>query len=91
MRERRKEGRKLTSRYFVVVVLCAQLCPTPCDPVDCSPPGSSVHGVLQARVLEGLAIPFCRGSSQPWGRTRVSCVSCIGRWALYLCATWEAL
>ena len=38
---------------------------TPCDPTDCSPPGSSVHGILQARVLEWVAFPFYRGSSQP--------------------------
>ena len=44
-------------------VLAAQSCPTLCDPVDCSPPGSSVHGILQARILEWVAIPFSRGSS----------------------------
>ena len=49
-----------------VKVLVAQSCPTLCDPVDCSPPGSSVHGTLQARTLEWGAIPFSRGSSQPW-------------------------
>ena len=38
----------------------AQLCPTLCDPVDCSPPGSSVHGILQARILEWVAISFSR-------------------------------
>ena len=42
-----------------------QSCPTLCDPMDCSPPGSSVHGILQARLLEWVAIPFCRGSSPP--------------------------
>ena len=42
----------------------AQLCPTLCDPVDCSPPGSSAHGILQARILEWVAISFSRGSSQ---------------------------
>ena len=41
-----------------------QLCLTLCDPMDCSPPGSSVHGILQARTLEWMAIPFSRGSSQ---------------------------
>ena len=41
-----------------------QLCPTLCDPVDCSLPGSSVHGILQARVLEWVATSFSRGSSQ---------------------------
>ena len=46
-------------------VLVAQSCPTLCDPMDCSPPGSSVHGILQARILEWGAISFSRGSSQP--------------------------
>ena len=45
---------------------------TLCDPVDCSPPGSSVHGILQARILEWVAIPFSRRSSQPRDRTQVS-------------------
>ena len=47
--------------------------------MDCSPPGTSVHGILQARILEWIAIPFPRGSSRPRDRTRVSCVSCIGK------------
>ena len=42
-----------------------QLCPTLCEPVDCSPPGSSVHGILQARILEWVTISFSRGSSNP--------------------------
>ena len=46
--------------------------PTLCDPVDCSPPGSSIHGILQARILEWVAISFSRGSSQPRDQTRVS-------------------
>ena len=46
-------------------VKVAQSCPTVCDSVDRSPPGSSVHGILQARILEWVAIPFCRGTSQP--------------------------
>ena len=50
------------------------------DPVDCNPPGSSVHGISQARVLEWVAISFSRGYSPPRGRT---CVSCIGRRVLY--------
>ena len=41
----------------------AQSCPTLCDPMDCSPPCSSVHGILQARILEWVAISFSRGSS----------------------------
>ena len=53
----------------------AQSCPTLCDPVDCSPPGSSVHGILQARILEWVAISFSRGSSQPRDWTQVSCIA----------------
>ena len=44
-------------------VLSHQSCPTLCNPMDCSPPGSSVHGILQARILEWVAISFFRGSS----------------------------
>ena len=53
-------------------VSVTQLCPTLCDPMDCSPPGSSVHGVLQARILEWVAISFSRGSSWPRDWTWVS-------------------
>ena len=53
----------------------AKSCPTLCDPVDCSPPGSSVHGILQARILGWVAISFSRGSSRPRDRTRVSCLA----------------
>ena len=52
-------------------VLVAQLCLTLCDPVDRSPPGSSVHGILQARILEWVAIPFSRGSFRPRDQTQV--------------------
>ena len=44
---------------------CQSLSQTLCDPINCSPPGSSVHGILQARILEWVAIPFSRGSSRP--------------------------
>ena len=60
-----------------------QLCLTLSDPVDCSPPGSSVHGILQARILEWVAMPAFRASSQPRDQTRVSYVSCISRQILY--------
>ena len=56
-----------------------QSCPTHFDPLDCSLPGSSVHGILQARILECVAISSSRGSSQPKDGTRVSWVSCISR------------
>ena len=58
--------------YTSGIVLVAQSCPTLCDPMDCSPPGSSVHGILQARILEQVAIPFSRGSSRLRDGTQVS-------------------
>ena len=61
----------------------AQSCLTLCDPMDCSPPGSSVHGIFQARVLECVAISFSRGSPQPRDRTQVSHIMgrCFTIWA----------
>ena len=56
--------------------LVAELCPTFFNPMDCSPPGSSVHGILQARILEWNAIPFSRGSSQARDWTWISCIAC---------------
>ena len=53
----------------------AQLCLTLCDTIDCFPPGSSVYGILQARILEWVAIVFSRGSSQPREQTWVSCIA----------------
>ena len=60
-----------------------QSCPTLCDPVDCSPPGSSVHGIFQAVVLEWAAISFSRGSSWPRDQTQVSHIvdRCFTIWA----------
>ena len=66
---------------FAVLCLVTQLCPTLCDTVDCSLPGSSVHGVLQARILEWVAMPSSRGSSQPRDRTQVSIMNkALGRY-----------
>ena len=61
----------------------AQSCPTICDPVDCSPPGSSIHGTLQARTREWVAISFSRGSFWPRDRTQVPCIAgrCFNLWA----------
>ena len=56
-------------------VLVAQSCLTLCDPMDYSLLGFSVHGILQARILEWIAIPFSRGTSQPRDRTLVSCIT----------------
>ena len=64
-----------------VKALVAQSCLTLCDPMD--PPGSSVHGILQARILEWVPMPSSRGSSQPMDQALVCYVSCIGRWVLY--------
>ena len=61
----------------------AQPCPTFCDPMDCSLPGSSVHGIFQARVLEWVAISFSRGSSQP--RDRIWDSHIAGRCFIVLC------
>ena len=58
-----------------VLCLVTQSCLTVCNPMDCSPPGSSVHGILQARILEGVAMPSSRGSSRPRNRTKVSCIA----------------
>ena len=55
-----------------VCVLVTQLCPTLCNTMDCSSPGSSIHGITQARILEWVATPFSRGSSQPRDHTQVS-------------------
>ena len=58
-------------------MLCFAWCPTLCDPTDCCLPGSSVLGILQAKILEWVAVPTSMGSSQPSDWTHVSCVSCI--------------
>ena len=66
--------------------MCAkllQLCLTLCSLMDCSLPGSSVHGILQAIIMEWVAISFSRGSSQPRNQTCVSYISYTGRQVLY--------
>ena len=68
-----------------------KLCPTLCGPVDCSLPGSSAHGIFQARILEWVAISYSGGSFGPKGQTQVFCVSCIGKRILYHWVTGEAL
>ena len=61
----------------------AQPCPTLYNSMDGSLPGSAIHGIFQARILEWLAMPFCRESSQPRDQTCISYVSFIGRQVLY--------
>ena len=64
-------------------MLGTQSCPTLCDPMDCSPSGSSVHGISQERILEWVAISFSRGSSWLRDWSHAFCISCIGRWVPY--------
>ena len=70
-------------RFCHCCYLVAQSCPTLCDPMDCSRPGSSAHGILQARVLEWVATPFSRGSSQPRDRTPIFSISFTGTLPLH--------
>ena len=63
---------------------------TLCNPLECGPPGSSVYGISQTRILQRVAVSYSRGSSLPRDRTCVSCVSCISRQILYHWAVWEA-
>ena len=71
----------LSSRFWFswlcTLLCCAQLCSTFCNPLDCNPPGSSVHGISQASILEWLVISSSKGSSWPRNRTCVSYVFCI--------------
>ena len=74
-------------RVCVCVCVCAQSCLTLWDPMGCSLPGSSVHGISQARILEWVVIPFFRASSRPRDWSCITCVSGTGRRILYHCAT----
>ena len=68
---------------FMLFMLSHQLCPPLCDPMDCGLAGSSVHGILQARIMEWVVISSSRGSSWTRDQTRVSYILCFGRWVLY--------
>ena len=80
---------------FIIIRVCVCVCmhsvtrssPTLCIPMNCSPPGSSVHGILQVRILERVAIFYCRRSFQPRDQTRASY---IGMRILHHWTTWEA-
>ena len=78
---------KLIYEYIIVVALITKLCLTLWDSMDCNPPGSTVHGISQARILEWVAISFSRKSSQPRDPTHISCIA---GGTLYHCTTWEA-
>ena len=73
-------------KALIVYNVCAKLpqsCLTLCDRMDCSPPGSSDYGLLQARILEWVAMPSSRGSSQPRDQTQIYYDCCTGRQVLY--------
>ena len=78
---------KFSKVFYPCCCLVPKLCLTLCDPVNCSPPGSSVHRISQARILEWAAISFSRGSSLLKDQT---CISYIGRWILYHWGTRKA-
>ena len=90
-REARKKGYSLCARHCAENFRCIacvrakslQFHPTLCDPMVCSPPGSSVHRIFQARILEWVAMPSSRESSQLRDGTHISYVSCVGRQVLY--------
>ena len=85
-RTNRKKPMKTTQLRFYRVHVCSvtQSCPTLCSPVDCSIPGSSVHGILQARILEWVSMPSSRESSWARDQTCISYIPCIGRQVQYL-------
>ena len=73
--KRRARTQSIHWSIFVVVVLVSHLCPAVCISMDCSLLDSSVHGILQSRILEWIAIPFSRGFSRPWDWTWVSLIA----------------
>ena len=83
-------GYCITVLYTVTCVLSPFCHVWLCDPTDCNTLGSFVHGILQARILEWVVMPFSKGSFWPRDQTRISYVCCIGRQILYHWAAWEA-
>ena len=75
--QQQQQVQKNLKRLYIYTVLTLSCfsCVWLCDPMDCNPPGSFVHGILQARILEWIAIPFSRGSSWPRDQARVSCIA----------------
>ena len=80
---RRKGNSSEEKQLWCVHARSLQSWPTLCSAMDCSLPGSAVHGILQARLLEWVAMPSSRGSSRPRDRTHVSYISCTGKQVLY--------
>ena len=80
----------LQGRFCLLCCYFLQSWAALCNPMDCSPPGSSVHGILQVRILEWVAMPSSRRSSQPRDRTQMSHVSCIGSRFFTTSSIWKA-
>ena len=79
-----------TSHQINTIVVSSY--PALCNPMDCSPPGSSVHRISQARILEWVTKPSSRGSFWPRDQTHISCVSCTGKVdSLPLCHRWSPI
>ena len=87
-RRMKKSEESLLTYACICVCSAAQLHPTLCDPINCSLLGSSVHGILQTRILEWVSISSSRGSSRHRDQTSISCDPCIGRQILNHCATY---
>ena len=77
----------MSEEMYVYSVI--QSCPILCDPMNCSVPGSSVHGIFQARILEWGSMPSSKGSFWLKNWTHVSCISSMDMWILYHWDTWE--
>ena len=81
---------KVCIYIYVYMHVCAQSHLALYDPMDCSPPASSVHEIFEARILEWVSISYSRVSSWLRDQTHISCISWVGRWIFHLLATWEA-
>ena len=79
------------THLYIHTCVCAQSCLILCEPLDCSLPGSSVHGIFQVRMLQWVAISTSRRSSQPRGQVHICISCCIGKQILPHSATWDTV
>ena len=82
-------GRLHVNKLACMCAKLVQSCPTLCDPMECNPPGSSVHGILQARIMDWIAMPSFRGSSPPRDQTQVSMSPALAGRFFTISMTWE--
>ena len=80
-KRRKKKPKASFQKFYFHVVLVTQSCPTLCNPTDCGPPSSSIHGILQARLLDGLPFPSPGELSDSGIKTHMSCST--NKWILY--------